>query len=367
MSDTPPRHPPHRASRRAALALGGLALVLVACLGDPVASPSSASATASPSTRASVEPSAPSAEPTPATTPTDGRVAAGVAFVRAVDGIEQVFVVEADGSARQVTGLGQHAAVGAVQPLWSPDRSMIAFAPPAIGAGLEAQLWIVHADGGQQRPLAVAGEFIDWSPDSARLVWTDSVFTSDNRGEPPRLWIGTVASGRARVLGVLGNDTRWLPDGERISYVPYEPPREPRVVVMRPDGGDRQPLVEGSGVRWSPDGTTVAFERADGIYLADADGADVRLLLEGRASPVWSPDGDHLAFVDVDPSGNFVVGVATRDGAITWEGAPGIDPAWSPDGTHLVVDLTVGEPLVGILDATTGERVWLFEGRFPDW
>jgi Tol biopolymer transport system component len=225
----------------------------------------------------------------------------------------------------------------------------------------------VGADGRGQRALAVAGEFTDWSPDSTRLVWTDSVLTSDSRRAPPRLWVGDVASGEARVLDLLGNDTRWLPDGERISYVPYEPPREIRTLVVDVDGGQSRELVAGAGIRWAPDGGAFAFEREDGIYLADADGGNIRLLLEGRASPAWSPDGSRLAFVDVDDSGNFVVGVATREGEILWEGSPGIDPAWSPDGGHLAVDLTIGEPLIGILDATSGERIWMLEGRFPDW
>jgi Tol biopolymer transport system component len=322
-----------------------------------------------PSAAGSVVSSAePTLEPTVAPTPSDGSVAAGLAFVRAVDGLEQLFVVDPDGSERQLTGHGRHANVGAVQPLWSPDRTMIAFGPPTIGTGLDVQLWIAQADGTGQRALAVLGEFTDWSPDSRRLVWTDSVLTSDSRRAPPRLWLGNVVTGKVRELGLLGNDTRWLPDGERISYVPYEPPREPRTMVLAVDGGGQPtPLVEAAGVRWAPDGGSFAFELDDGIHLADADGGNVRLLIEGAASPVWSPDGSRLAFIDVDANGNFVVGVASLEGEIVWAGAPGFDPAWSPDGEHLAVDLTIDEPLIGILDATTGERVWELPGRFPDW
>lgn len=355
---------------RLALPILAVSLMLGACRAGPAASlsPSQPQPSAEGSVASSAEPTPePTSQLTPGPSPSDATVAAGVAFARRVDGLEQIFVVDPDGSERQVSGRGRHANVGGVQPLWSPDRTMIAFTPPTIGTGLDAQLWIVGADGSGQRALAVAGEFTDWSADSRRLVWTDSVFTSDNRREPPRLWVGNVASGDTRLLGLYGNDTRWLPDGERISYVPYEPPREPRTVVVPVDGGRARELVAGSGIRWAPDGGAFAFERTDGIYLADADGGNVRLLLEGVAGPAWSPDGSQLAFVDTDAMGNFVVGVATRDGEVLWQGSPGIDPAWSPSGTHLAVDLTIGEPLIGILDAVSGERVWMLEGRFPDW
>jgi Tol biopolymer transport system component len=354
--------------RRGQLALFILvvALLLGACRLAPGAS--AAASQPAPSPGASMPASAePTPEETPAPSGVDATVAAGLAVVKTLDGLEQVFVIDPDGSERQVSGLGRHEGIGGVQPLWSPDRTMIAFVPPSIGAGLDAQLWIVGADGSDQRALAAAGEFTDWSPDSTRLVWTDSVFTSDNRGEPPRLWVGDVASGEARTLGLLGNDTRWLPDGERISYVPYEPLGRVRTVVVRADGSRSRELVEGSGIRWAPDGGAFAFEREDGIYLADADGGNVRLLIGGAAAPAWSADGSRLAFVDNDEMGNFVVGVATREGDVVWEGSPGADPAWSPNGAHIAVDLTIGEPLIGILDATTGERVWLMEGRFPDW
>jgi len=350
---------------RRSVPLLALALLLGACRAGPAASVAASEPEASAS-RSMAASGTPSPE-TPTPTPADARVASGVAFVRPVDGLDQLFVIDPDGSERQVSGRMPHARVGAAQPLWSPDRSMIAFGPPTVGVGLDADLWIVNADGSGQRSLAVLGEFTDWSPDSSRLVWTDSVLTTDTTGDPARLWVGEVASGEVRQLGLIGYDTRWLPDGERISYVPYEPPREPRVVVTPVDGGRTRDLVEGAGVRWAPDGGSFVFEREDGVYLADADGGDVRLLLESRAAPVWSPDGSRLAFVDNDESGTFVVGVATLDGEIVWEGSPGIDPAWSPDGGHLVVDLTIGEPLIGILDAGTGERVWMFEGRYPDW
>ncbi len=47
---------------------------------------------------------------------------------------------------------------------------------------------------------------------------------------------------------------------------------------------------------WSPDGTTVAFESDGWIYIADADHANARKLVEGF-DPAFSPAGDKVMFV----------------------------------------------------------------------
>jgi Tol biopolymer transport system component len=355
----------HRARAVGVVAILGLALA--ACDSGTAPTPSP---TALPSVPGSAPASAPASaftlEPTPLPTPVDASVAAGLAFVRSVDGRDQVFVIDEDGSERQVSGQGEHAAVGAAQPLWSPDRTMLAFGPTAIGSGLDARLWIANADGSGQRQIATLGESTDWSPDSSRLVWTDSVFTTDNTGEPARMWVADLASGEVTQLTPRGTGTRWLSDGMGISFMLAEDP-ERGIMVMDVGGGEPRELIDGAGGWWSPDGTSILVERLDGIYLADADGSNAQLLVGGAASPAWSPDGGRVAFVDTDASGNFVVGVVSVAGEIAWQGSPGIDPAWSPDGEHLAVDLTISEPRIGILDAATGAQVWELEGRYPDW
>ena len=105
-----------------------LLLILTACsaVGAPSASvaeetpPPTASLPASdePAATVSVPPSAPTWE---------GDPAAGLALVRpanAEDSTTQIFLVEADGSLRQVTGVS--GGLGASHPVWSRDGSQIA-------------------------------------------------------------------------------------------------------------------------------------------------------------------------------------------------------------------------------------------------
>lgn len=358
----------YRVPARTLVPLLMAALLLAAC--GPAAPGSATPAPSVTSSAASEAPasSTPSASPTAEPTPVDATAAAGLAFVRFVGDREQLFVIDPDGTERQVSGLAaEHASIGAAVPQWSPDRSMIAFGPPTIGSGLDPQLWIVNADGTNQRPMATVGEWTDWSPDSTRLVWTDSVFTTDNTGELARMWIGDVATGEVIQLGPRGNGTQWLPDGEHISYVPGEDPAV-GIVVMPVAGGEPREVIAGTGGWWSPDGESILVDREEGIVIADADGSNERLLLADRYTPAWAPDGTRIAFSAVDDAGTFLVGVADLDGNVLWEEVPGTTPAWSPDGTKLAVEVFDPEgPFVAILDAASGEVLWELEGRFPDW
>lgn len=76
--------------------------------------------------------------------------------------------------------------------------------------------------------------------------------------------------------------------------------------------GDVRWLTNGPGSDaspvWSPDGRTIAFERASAgdcfhrpceIIVMDADGGNQRYLTRdplNDQSPAWSPDGKHIAF-----------------------------------------------------------------------
>ena len=100
---------------------------------------------------------------------------------------------------------------------------------------------------------------------------------------------------------------------------------------------------------WSPDGRRLAFrwfqprDDAVGVYVADADGSNVNLLVEGGVTPNWSPDGRLIAHAG--PKGISLVDVvralngdASASRALTRSDptTPQEYPDWSSDGSQLL-------------------------------
>ncbi|MFB6894065.1 TolB family protein [Kitasatospora sp. NPDC056327] len=149
------------------------------------------------------------------------------------------------------------------------------------------------------------------------------------------------------------------------------------IFAVSADGRSRRQLTQPADrtrddhPAWSPDGTLLAFDRADSespgrIWTTGADGGNARqlgalcetgapdCLNEAETAPSWSPDGRQLAFTrtwgSVDPTTEqiqysdlyviapdgttaqrvtFLTNDTPYSGAVT-------DPAWSPDGKQLV-------------------------------
>ena len=125
------------------------------------------------------------------------------------------------------------------------------------------------------------------------------------------------------------------------------------VMVADASSGLVQPVIEGAAADffpvWSPQGDRVAFatgmEAGDalGIRVANADGSDPVSIDSGKVEFLaWAPSGDELAYVHSqdgslqdDPDGIYLVGV---DGTRGRRVVPGLwqSVSWSPDGELLV-------------------------------
>lgn len=117
---------------------------------------------------------------------------------------------------------------------------------------------------------------------------------------------------------------------------------------------------------WSPDGAQLAYERrelraaapnldpeAGRIWLLDLERGDERPLFAYDVplhSPVWSPEGDRLAYVSPMLPGVEVYNLQT-EALQQFPNEWGAVPGWSPDGAHLVMPefVLAGESLVARL------------------
>ena len=83
------------------------------------------------------------------------------------------------------------------------------------------------------------------------------------------------------------------------------------LMVMNADGSNQRVVLAAAGgpfmtAAWSPDGSRIAFDRTDGLYVIDVDGSNLTRIYDGAAggaawSPVPAPDGSYrIAFHDGD-------------------------------------------------------------------
>ena len=238
-----------------------------------------------------------------------------------VDGPSQIFVLEADGTERQVT----EAAGGASDPTWSPDGRQIAFVA-------HHNIFVVNADGSYVSKIAgTRADDLgpDWSPDGARIAF----YTSGVEGLAG-IWTANVTSGSLeRVTSNAGSDgdsfPAWSPDGAWIAFLRFDSiPRgnleevDSDFWLMRPDGAGQHRLLadEGPQVRIDPE---VPMGEWPG-YTGDG---------HFQGSPTWSPNGRLIAYTGGHCQCLSIIDVGTGAFVRTPYTAQSFgDPSWSTAG-----------------------------------
>lgn len=105
-------------------------------------------------------------------------------------------------------------------------------------------------------------------------------------------------------------------------------------------GGDPRRLtrMDGTLFSWAPDGVRIAFLQAGSIHILDTATGAIQALPGSRGSenqPVWSPDGDWIAYRDGSANEDKGLWLMHPDGSERHRisGAITGAPAWSPDSS----------------------------------
>jgi Tol biopolymer transport system component len=206
-----------------------------------------------------------------------------------------------------------------------------------VGSG---DIRVMNANGTQEINLTggviASGRRPSWSPDGHRIAF-DVIGGSGIYFINPD---GSGFSGPVVPTGAWQSD--WSPLGGEIAF--YE---SGSIYVMNVDGTNVRLVTQGSGPKWSPDGTRIAYTLTVGgqqdIYTISSDGVGtpVNVTNSGLSrTPAWSPDGTQIAYAKEDALGNTDIWVINADGSgvpvnVTNTAADENQVDWSPDGTML--------------------------------
>ena len=151
---------------------------------------------------------------------------------------------------------------------------------------------------------------------------------------------------------------------------PSPDPGRAQIFSVELDGSNRKQLTFSTGGNffpvWSPDGQRLAFistrTGSPEIWVMDADGMNQKEITSGGGNfiPAWSPDGRQIAFTSTR-TGSPQIWVMNADGSkprqLTTAGHNNV-PVWSPDGQKIAFwsgDET-GFGQVWVMDADGGNR-----------
>ena len=171
-------------------------------------------------------------------------------------------------------------------PELSPSGGLIVFAKSGDG------LWVMKPDSDNPRPLTNRDD-IDptWSPDGSMIA-----FASSRSGGRQLFVMNADGSNIQQItdLNNMGGRSTWSPDGTQLAFY-RGPAGDHNIYIINIDGTGLLQLTNGGdnlGPSWSPDGNWIAFTSfRDGnneIYIIHPDGTGLTRLTNNSISE-WQP------------------------------------------------------------------------------
>jgi len=225
-----------------------------------------------------------------------------------------------------------------------------------------SQIYTMNADGSdiQQATNDTNGNFMPaWSPDGTKIAYTATDFVD----QVDQIFV-MQANGSHKIDITNDNNTQnameaWSPDGTKLVYAsePTDFSTSVTVNVINVDGSGKAVLTDGTSTDeapvWSPDGNTIAFICTDSqsvqqVCTMDTDGTNQQQITSGTSvdytNVAYSPDGTEFAYATMGHGGGYIqhLGIMNVDGSnkhtIVTQNTSAADVSWSPDGTKLLYD-----------------------------
>ncbi len=194
-----------------------------------------------------------------------------------------------------------------------------------------SDIWYLDTDGNFGTALTNTSFLepsISWSPDGRRAVIDE--FASNGSLKiihEDGVWQYSLLNNSQKVIYYF---PAWSPDGTKIAYTRADiingEPTNHDIYLMDIDGGNITQLTDTENVyemvpSWSPDGTKIVFDRTTDaalgdIYVMNADGSNLKQLTSGKHNdtlPSFSPDGSKITFMS-DKDGDYEIFVMNADG-----------------------------------------------------
>lgn len=217
------------------------------------------------------------------------------------------------------------------------------------------EVYIVDYDGANPRRITASRHLNNaptWSPDGRALAYTSW------RTGFPDIWISRIFEATAVTNPAKGtpNAHNYLgvfsPDGTRFAFTSNRD-GNPEIYVMNVDGSNVRRITNHPAIdvtpTWSPTGTQIAFTSERGgppsLYIVGADGVGLRrVTFENSDRATWSPaPRNEIAYTARTGPGYDlkVLNLATNaTRQLTFGEGTNESPVWSPNGRHLAFTST---------------------------
>jgi len=213
-----------------------------------------------------------------------------------------------------------------VRPTWSPDGKRIAYQSDKDGS---FHIYVMDTDGSNTKQISSGADIDDrhpaWSPDG------NTIAVDSGDATHREIWLIDVASSKRTQVtktGGIASFPAWSPDGKRLAYYVYQSSYTPSTAT-----------------------SAGQFKGSMDVFTSARDGSGVAQMTNGLASEAnsqctfachsvrWSPDGSRIAFSDGDLMRVLVMSSTPQQNA-----AP---TAITPDGerSHFPVFLSNGQVL----------------------